>query len=116
MESGSILGLGAITLIVIGFVVFLGVRLNKAVVKRTPDNVSSPRITLTGTVVYAFMVGFWLICVVAARLQGESWFGSFVGSADGVAAVIIFSLVAIVVAEVILEKLGYPLFNKDKLR
>lgn len=116
-ELRSALGLGVVTLIPIGLVIYFGLKLNKAVQRNARENSADqhvPRLTLTGTTVYACMVGFWLICLVAGKFRPESSLGAFVGTADGVAAIIAGSLFFGWIAAAIFEKLGYPIVMKGE--
>ena len=112
MDWGFEVGLIAITLIVIGLLIFFGLKLNKAVMKRAPEIALPLNITLAGTLLLACVVAFWVICLVAGKLRPESSLGAFVGTADGVASVLVGSIVFAMVARVILEKLGYPIAKR----
>lgn len=112
MELASFLSLAMVTLIVIGVIVFLGLKINQAVLQHAPGSDYSLHITFAGTVVGAGMVAFWIICVIAAKLRSESPFGSFVGSPEGMATVFFGSIFVAVVAGIILEKCGYPLATR----
>ena len=113
MEWLFVLGLGAVTLIVIGLVIFLGLKLNKAVMKRAPEIATPLNITFAGTALWACVVGFWLICLILAKLYPGSTPGAFFGTADGVASVFVASIVFAVVARAILERLGYPIATRE---
>ena len=103
------LGLSAITLVVIGLVIYFGLKLNKAV-DRHAANIDFPwHITLTGTALWACVVGFWVICAVARELRPESLLGEFLSTTDGVASIFAGSIFFAVTAGVILERLGYPI-------
>ncbi len=114
MELGFVLGLGAITLVVIGLVIFFGSKLNKVVLKRSPEHALSINFTLSGTALMACLVGFWLICLVAATLRPDSPFGAFVGTTDGVGVVIMGSVLFAGVAGAVLDKLGYPIATNEE--
>lgn len=114
MELGFVLGLGAITLFVIGLVIFFGLKLNKAVLKQAPELAMPINLTLTGTVLMACVVAFWIICLVAGKLRPDSSFGAFVGTADGVGIVIVGSIFFAGVAGAILEKLGCPIATRGE--
>ena len=113
MEWLFVLGLGAVTLIVIGLVIFLGLKLNKAVMKRTPEIATPLNITLAGTVLWACVVGFWLICLILAKLYPGSALGAFIGTVDGIASVFVASIIFAGVASAILEKLGFPIATRE---
>lgn len=106
-------GLSAITLIVIGLVIYIGLKLNNTVLKRAPEIALPLNITLTGTALWASVVGFWLVCLVAGKLRPATLLGAFVGTADGMAAVFIGSIFFAMIAGAILEKLGYPIARRD---
>jgi hypothetical protein len=114
MEWGFVTGLSAITLFVIGLVIYFGLRLNKSVLKHAPEIAFPINITFTGTVLLASVVGFWIICLAAGKLRPESSLGAFVGTADGVAAVIVGSIFVAGIAGAILEKLGFPIAKKEE--
>jgi len=106
-------GLTAITLIVIGLVIYVGLKFNKAVLKRAPEIALPLNITPAGTALWASVVGFWLVCLVAEKLRPETSLGAFVGTADGMAAVFAGSIFFAMIAGTILEKLGYPIATRD---
>jgi hypothetical protein len=108
MEWQFLLGLGAITLVVIGLVIYLGLKLNRAVMKRAPETAFALSLTFTGTALMACIVGFWIICLVAGKLRPHSSFGAFVGTTDGAGMMIVGSIFFAGVAGAVLEKLGYP--------
>ena len=99
-ELKFFLGLSAITIVVIGLVIYLGLKLNKTV-DRSAAAVDFPwHITLTGTALWACVVGFWVICAVARELRPESLLGDFLSTTDGVASVLAGSLFFAVTAGV----------------
>lgn len=114
MEWGFILGLVAITLPVIGLVICFGRKLSRAIEKQASDNDLALSITPAGTVLFACIVAFWIICVAARKLAPEGHLGAFVNTSDGVAVVLIGSVVFSGVAGAILEKLGYPIARKKE--
>jgi len=116
MEWQFIAGLGAITGLVIALVIYLGLKLNKAVLKNAPDMALPINITYSGTALFALVVGFWVLCLAAAKLRPETWFGSFVGTADGVGIVIVGSIFLAGVAAAVLEKLGWPIASRGEDR
>jgi len=116
MEWQFLAGLGAMTSLVIGLVIYVGLKLNKAVLKHAPEIALPLNITYTGTALFALLVGFWVLCLVAAKLRPETWFGSFVGTTDGVGIVIVGSSFFAGVAAVVLEKLGWPIASRGEDR
>lgn len=106
------LGLSAITLAVIGFVIYFGLKLNKAVDRHAADIDFPWHITLTGTVLWACVVGFWVICAVARELKPETLLGEFLSTTDGVASIFVGSMFFGVTVGAILEKLGYPIYKR----
>ena len=111
-ELKFFLGLGAITLVVVGLVIYFGLKLNKAVETRTP-NINFPlKVTLTGTALWACVVGFWVICAVARELRPASVLSDFLRTTDGIASVFVGSIIFAVIAGVVLEKLGYPIAKR----
>jgi hypothetical protein len=114
MDWAFALGLGAITLFLIGLVIYFGVKLNKAILKHAPEATLSVNITFTGTVVTACVVGFWVVCLVARELTPESSLGTFVGTVDGLATVFVGPVFFAGIAGAILDKLGHPLAMRDE--
>ena len=114
MEWQFLAGLGAITSVVIALVIFLGLRLNKAVLKRAPEIALPIYINRSGTVLFALIVSFWLVCLVAAKLRPETSLGAFLGTADGVGVVVVGSLFFAGVAGAVLEKLGWPIASRGE--
>jgi hypothetical protein len=112
MEWEFVFGLGTITLVVIGLVIYFGMRVSKAVQKHAPEGDLAMRITPAGNALFACMVGFWLICLVARAFRPESSLGAFVGTADGVVAVVVASVFFAAVAAEILKKLGHPIAKR----
>ncbi len=106
------LGLGAITLAVIGILVYFGLKLNKTVEKHSGEISVPLHITMTGTTLWACVVGFWVICAIARELRPESLLGDFLNKTDGVAVVFAGSIVVAVIAGTVLEKLGYPIAKR----
>jgi heme/copper-type cytochrome/quinol oxidase subunit 2 len=105
-------GLTVITLVVIGLLIYFGLKLNKAVSKHTPEINFPLNITWTGNILYACVVTFWICCVAIRALRPESSFGAFLNSPDGVAAAIIGSLFFAAIAGAVLERIGYPIAKK----
>jgi len=111
-ESLNALQIGAICIAMGGLAAYFGLKLNKAAERsRGTEGVSS--LSLAGTAVFACLAGFWLTCLVAYKLKPESLFGAFVGTVDGIATVIVVSIVFVLTAEVMLKKLGYPITWRD---
>lgn len=108
-------GLGAITIFVISLIVFLGQKLSNAA-ERNARHIDLPLyVTRTGTVFFAFVIAFWVCCAVVRALVPQSYFGKYLGTFDGLAAVLSGSIMFIVVAWLISNQLGYPLakWNRD---
>ncbi len=108
-ELKFFLGLSAITLMVVALVIYFGMKLNRAINKNAPEINFPLRVTMTGTVLWACVVGFWVICAVARKLRPDSSFGDFLNTMDGLASVIVGSIFFAAIAGAILEKLGYPI-------
>ncbi len=112
MDWGFVLGLGGITLVVSGLVIFFGLKLNKAV-ERHASEINLPlNITPTGNVLFACMVAFWIYCAVTRVLDPGSSLGVFLADVDGVAAVVVGSVLFGGIAGAILERLGYPIAKR----
>ena len=114
MEWGFVLGLGAITFVVIGLVIYVGRRLSQAVQNRAPDSDLAVNIASTGSALIAGMVGFWVVCLAARVLAPDGSLGAFLGRADGVVAVLVASIFFFAIAAAVLEKLGYPIIERDR--
>ena len=108
-ELKFFLGLSAITLIVVGFVIYFGMKLNRAINKNAPEINVPLKVTMTGTILWACVVGFWVVCAIAKALRPESSFGEFLNTTDGLASVFVGSIFFAIIAGAILEKLGYPI-------
>lgn len=111
-ELKFFLGLSAVTLMVVGLVIYFGMRLNRAITKNAPEINFPLKVTMTGTVLWACVVGFWVICAIARELRPDSSFGDFLNTTDGFVSVIVGSILFAVIAGAILEKLGYPIARK----
>ena len=109
-------GLSVITLMVIGLLVYLGLKLNKAVGKHAADINFPLNITMTGNVLSACLVASWVYCAAIRVLKPESSFGAFLNTPDGIATVAIGSTGVFAIASAILERFGYPFFTKDDAR
>ncbi len=105
-------GLTAITLLVIGLLIYFGLKLNRAVGKHAPETNFPLNITWSGNVLFACMVAFWICCVAIRGHRPESSFGAFLNTPDGVAAAIIGSFFFAAIAGAVLEKFGYPIAKK----
>ncbi len=112
-ESLNSLQIGAICIVVGGVAAYFGLKLNKAAEQRRGSEGVS-RFTLAGTAVFACLVGFWLICLVAYKLRPESSLRAFVGTADGVATVVAASFVWPLVARVLLRRLGSSMTQEER--
>jgi hypothetical protein len=111
-ELKFFLGLGAITLAVIGLLIYFGLKLNKAVETQAPKINFPLKVTMTGTALWACVVGFWVICAVARELKPADFLGGFLHTTDGIASVFLGSIVFATIAGVVLEKLGYPIAKR----
>lgn len=108
-------GLATITIFVIGLLIYFGKKISKAA-ERNAEYIDLPLyVTRTGTTLFAFVVAFWVCCAAARILAPQSSFGEFLATFDGVVAVVSGSIMFVVIAWVIADKLGYPLakWNKD---
>lgn len=114
MDWKFVLGLGGLTLLAIGVVIFFGRKLNRAVLKHAPEMAMPIYVTPAGTVLWACITSVWLICLLAAILRPNSPLGAFSGSADGVGLVVVGSIAVAAVAAAILDRLGYPIAKRDE--
>lgn len=114
MEWGFVLGLSAITLSVIGLLVYLGRKLSNAAERHAAEIDLPLYVTPTGTALFACIVAFWIICVITRALQPESSFGEFLHEPEGVFAVVSGSIILAGIGAAILNQLGYPIAKKDK--
>ncbi len=112
-ESLNSLQIGAICIVVGGVAAYFGLKLNKAAEQRRGSEGVS-RFTLAGTAVFACLVGFWLICLVAYKLRPESSLGAFVGTADGIATVVVASVVFVLAARIFLKRLGHSITKEGQ--
>ena len=111
-ELKFFLGLGAITLVVVGLLIYFGLKLNKAVETQAPRINFPLKVTRTGTVLWACVVVFWVICAIARELR-PSVLGEFLSTIDGLVLVFAGSILFAVGSGVVLEKLGYPTQETD---
>lgn len=111
-ELKFFLGLSAVTIVVIGLVIYVGQKLNKAVNKHSTDTSFPMHVTLAGTALWACVVGFWVICAVARELRSESLLGEFLHTTDGVVSAFVGSILFAAIAGAILERLGYPVADR----
>jgi hypothetical protein len=107
-------GLGAITLVVIGLFIYIGRKLSNAAERHASEIDLPLYITPTGTVFFAFVAAFLVYCAAIRVLTPASSFGEFLNTLDGVASVLTGSVVIVALAGLILEKLGYPIWKRDK--
>lgn len=108
-------GLAGITILVIGLFVHFGRKLSNAA-ERNAELIDLPLyVTRTGTAFFACVVAFWVYCAATRTLAPDSVFGRYLGTLDGVAAVIFGSISFVAIAWPVFDKLGYPLakWNKD---
>jgi len=108
-ELKFFLGLSLITLMVVALVIYFGMKLNRAVNKNAPEINFPLKVTMTGTVLWACVVGFWVTCAAARGLRPDSSFGGFLNTTDGLVSVFVGSILFAVIAGAIFEKLGYPI-------
>lgn len=101
-------GLGAVTIFVIGLLVYVGQKISRAA-ERNANYIDLPLyVSRTGTVIFACVVAFWVCCAATRVLSPQSPFGTYLGTFDGIASVVLSSCIFVGVAWVISEKLGYP--------
>ncbi len=106
-------GLAGITILVIGTMIFFGRKLSNAA-KRNAEFIDLPLyLTRTGTTLFACVVAFWVYCLATRMLAPHSVLGQYVGTIDGAAAIILGSVLFIVIAWLVFDKLGYPLAKWD---
>lgn len=106
-------GLIAITLVVIGLLIYFGLKINKAVGKHAAGLDLPLNISWSGNILFACLVAFWICCMVIRGLRPEGSFGTFLNTPDGLAAALIGSIFIAAIAAAILEKLGYPITKND---
>ena len=104
-------GLGAIALVVISLLVYLGLKISKAVGKHAANIPFSLNVTLTGNALFACMVASWIYAAAVRILRPDSGFGAFLNTPDGVATIVIGSIILVVIAAAVLERFGYPIFD-----
>ena len=109
MEFKFLLGLGLITLTLIGTLIFFGRKLSKRVQKQSPDSVLTMTITRTGYALIGCMVGFWIFCLFVKDLMPESNLGQFLNTTDGIITVFIGSYLFFVVVAILFNKIGSPI-------
>jgi hypothetical protein len=114
MDWEFILGLVAITLLVVGLFIYFGQKAARYVARHAPESDLAVEITPTGTVLTALMVGCWVLCLAARALAPHSSLGAFVSNPDGMAAVFAGSIIFFSLVAVILQRLGYPVAKRGK--
>jgi hypothetical protein len=112
MEWDFVLGLGLITLVAIGLVIYFGRKLSRATQDHAPENDFAMSITPSGNAHFACLVAFWIVYLVARKFEPESSLGSFLGTIDGVVAVLSGSVFFAAIAGGILKKLGLPIAKR----
>lgn len=116
MEWGFLFGLSAITLVVIGLLVYVGRKLSRAAERHAAEIDLPLYVTPVGTALFACLVAFWLACAAIRALRPESAIGVFLQGPDGLVAVLSGSVFMTGIAAAILQSLGYPIARKDKDR
>lgn len=114
MEWGFVLGLSAITIAVIGVLVYLGQRLSKAAERHSSEIDLPLYVTPAGTALFSCLVAFWIVCVTTRAFWPESTFGVFLQGPDGVLTVVTGSIFFAGIAAAILNQLDCPIAKKDK--
>lgn len=113
-EMAFFFGLAAVTALVIGFIVYFGLKISRAAEQQS-ENIGMPLyVTPVGTVVFALLVGSWACFLMIANFAPSSTFGSFLSSADGLVAALSGSMIVFVAVGVILDKFGYPIMRRNK--
>ena len=105
--------LTAITLVVIGLFIYFGRRLSKAAERHASEIELPLYITPSGTVFFACVAAFWVYCAATRVLAPASSFGEFLNTLDGVASILMGSILIIVAADLVLGKFGYPIWKWD---
>lgn len=67
---------------------------------------------MSGVVLFACMVSFWIYCALSRVLNPGSILGTFAGNLMGVIMIAIGSAIFAGVASTILAKLGYPIVKQ----
>lgn len=107
-------GLLGITVIVIGLLVYFGRKLSNAA-ERNAEYFDLPLyVTRTGITFFACVVAFWTYCLVVRMLTPHSALGKYLVTFDGLAAVVLGSIMFVVIAWLVADKLGYPFARWDK--
>jgi hypothetical protein len=112
MDWEFILGLVAMTLLVVGLFIYFGQKVSSAVARHTPESELAVEFTPAGTVLTALMVGCWVLFLAVRALAPQSSLGAFVGNPDGMAMVFAASLIFFPLVAVILQRLGYPIAER----
>ena len=105
--------LGLMTLVAVALVVYFGRKLALHAWTESPDSDLNLGVTMTGTVLYAVLIGFCIICLASRSLSPESSFGSFMNQPIGLASSILASIFVTVIVGVILGNFGLPVFKGD---
>lgn len=104
-------GLTILSLTAIGLTVFFGKKLSKRSECEMPDGLITMNITLTGVVAFAFLVGFWVLCITTRTFSPESVLGKLTSTPDGIVGAISLSVIGFGIAGALLGKIGYPIFK-----
>lgn len=105
-------GLSVVTIIVISLLVYLGLKLNKALGKHAAAIHFPLHISLTGNILSACLVASWVYCAAIRALKPESPLGVVLQTPDGIATVAIGSILVFAIVSAVLERFGYPSFTK----
>ena len=116
MEWEFLFGLSAITLAVIGLLIYLGRKLSGAAERHAAEIDLPLYVTPVGTALSACLVAFWLACATIRALRPESVIGDFLKGPEGLVAVLTGSVFATAIAAAILQSLGYPIARKTRDR
>lgn len=113
MDWSFIAGLVVIFLLVASPLVYFGRKVSKHIQKHDPDSELVVKITPAGNALTACLVGLWGACVIAVKLAPNSVFGVFLGTTDGVLAVIVGSIFFYAISASVLEKIGHPIVKRS---
>jgi len=112
MELKFSLGLGLITLTLIGTLIFFGRKLSQRIQKESHDSNLVLKITRTGYALSGCMVAFWVFCLFVKDLMPDSNLGLFLHTTDGFITVFIGSYLFFVVIAILFNKIGSPIAKR----